>query len=179
MIIKICGIWHLIAGLIMMLTGVLIWLNPMASLLAMAFYLGLILFLLGSGYIAFSLYQASGWYMVTGLLDLFLGLIFLTNLGLTVETFPIFFALWFLAASAMQIAGAFDVYKLGQPYGWSLCSGILGIILAFLILKYQTLTDFALVAMVGFYVFAYGFISAAEYFYFRQFCKTNMLENKA
>ena len=38
MIIKICGIWHLIAGLIMMLTGVLIWLNPMASLLALAFY---------------------------------------------------------------------------------------------------------------------------------------------
>ena len=61
MIIKICGIWHLIAGLIMMLTGVLIWLNPMASLLALAFYLGLIIFLLGSGYIAFSLYQASGW----------------------------------------------------------------------------------------------------------------------
>ncbi|MBP5352181.1 MAG: DUF308 domain-containing protein [Alphaproteobacteria bacterium] len=173
MIIKICGIWHLIAGLIMMLTGVLIWLNPMASLLALAFYLGLIIFLLGSGYIAFSLYQASGWYMVIGLLDLFLGLIFMTNLGVTVHTFPIFFVLWFLASGTLQIAGAYDLYKLGQPYGWSLCSGILGILLSFMILKYQMLTDFALVAIIGFYVFAYGFISAAEYFYFRQFCEAN------
>ncbi len=168
---KRCSIWHLIAGLIMLFLGILIWVNPMASLLAMAFYLGLILFLLGCGYVTFSLSQYSGWYMVVGLFDIFIGLIFMTNLGLTVETLPIFFALWILASGAIQISGSFEIRKLGMPWGWTLTSGIIGVILAYFILTSQAFGDWALVLTVGTYVIAYGIISIAEYFYFRHYCQ--------
>ncbi len=68
---KRCSIWHLIAGLIMVVLGILIWAHPTISLLGMAFYLGLMLFMLGCGYVTFSLTEYSGWYMVIGLFDVF------------------------------------------------------------------------------------------------------------
>lgn len=167
---KRCSLWHLIAGLIMLVLGVMILANPVSSLLAMAFYLGLIIFLLGCGYIAFSLSQYSGWYMIVGLFDMFIGLIFLTDLGLTVETLPVFFALWILATGSMQITGSWEIKKLGMPWGWSMLSGVLGVILAFFILTSQQFGEWALVLTVGSYVIAYGIISIAEYFYFRHYC---------
>lgn len=167
---KRCSIWHLIAGLIMLILGVMIWANPAASLLAMGFYFGLIIFLLGCGYIAFSLSQYSGWYMIVGLFDMFIGLIFLTNLGLTAETLPVFFALWILATGSMQIVGSLEIRKLGMPWGWSMVSGVLGVILAFFILTSRQFGEWALILTVGSYVIAYGIISIAEYFYFRHYC---------
>lgn len=154
----------------MLILGIIIWANPVQSLLAIAFYLGLIIFLLGCGYIAFSLSQYSGWYMIVGLLDMFIGLIFLTNLGLTVETLPVFFALWILASGSIQITGSLEIRKIGMPWGWTMTSGILGVILAFFILSSQQFGDWALVLTVGTYVITYGIISIAEYFYFRHYC---------
>ncbi len=167
-----CSIWHLIAGVIMIILGMIVWANPISSLMAMAIYVGAVVFILGCGYVAFSFSESSGWYLVIGLLDIFIGLIFLTNLGLSVQTLPIFFALWILAASTMQLAGSYDLYRLGQPWGWSMFSGILGVILAFIILTYQNFGEMALVITVGTYIFAYGLISVGEYFYLRQFCKS-------
>ena len=166
-----CSIWHLIAGLIMVILGIVIWANPAQSLLAIAFYLGLIIFLLGCGYITFSLSQYSGWYMIVGLFDMFIGLIFMTHLGLTIETLPVFFALWILASGSMQITGSWEIRKLGLPWGWSMTSGILGVILSFFILSSQQFGDWALVLTAGTYVVAYGIISIAEYFYFRHYCR--------
>lgn len=168
---KRCSIWHLIAGLIMLVMGIVIWANPAASLLAIAFYLGLILFLLGCGYITFSLSQYSGWYMVVGLFDVFIGLIFMTNLGLTVETLPIFFALWILASGVIQIAGSLEIRRLQMPWGWSMVSGVIGVIIAYLILTSQLLGEWALVLTAGTYVVTYGIISISEYFYFRHYCR--------
>jgi len=173
---KRCNIWHLVAGLVMLFLGILIWANPAESLLALAFYLGLVIFLLGCGYVTFSLSQYSGWYMIVGLFDIFIGLIFLTNLGLTVETLPIFFALWILASGSIQIAGSFEIGRIGMPWGWSLASGIIGVVLAFFILTSQQFGEFALVLTVGSYVIAYGIISIAEYFYFRHYCQ--LTQNK-
>ncbi|MBQ9034674.1 MAG: DUF308 domain-containing protein [Alphaproteobacteria bacterium] len=167
-----CSIWHLIAGIIMLVLGILVWANPLSSLYAIAIYLGAALFILGCGYVASSFSASSPWYMVIGLLDIFIGLIFLTNLGLTVQTLPIFFALWFLATGIMQLYGSYESYKLDLPWGWSLFSGILGIIIAYLVLGNQAFGEMALVIMVGLYLFAYGAISIAEYFYLRNFCKT-------
>lgn len=166
-----CSIWHLISGIIMLILGIVVWANPLSSLYAMAIYFGGAVFLLGCGYITFSFSEYSGWYFVVGLLDLFIGLILLTNLGLTIQTLPILFAFWFLATGVMQISGGLDIKKLGLPWGWSIFSGILGIILAFLILSYQSFGEAVLVLYVGFYIFAFGVLSIAEYLYFRKFCR--------
>ena len=166
-----CGMWHLIAGVIMLILGIVVWANPMESLLGIAFYFGLMIFLLGCGYITFSLSQYSGWYMVIGLFDVFIGLIFMTNLGLTVETLPIFFALWILASGVMQMAGSWEIRKLGMPWGWSMLSGIVGVILAYFMLNFEQFGEWALVLTAGTYLVVYGVIGIAEYFYFRHYCR--------
>jgi uncharacterized membrane protein HdeD (DUF308 family) len=168
---KRCSIWHLISGLIMLILGIVIWANPTASLLGMAFYLGLMLFMLGCGYITFSLSEYSGWYMVVGLFDVFMGLIFMTNLSLSAETLPVFFAIWILASGVMQISGGFEARKIAMPWGWSMASGIIGVVLAYFILTSQQFGEWALVLTAGTYVVVYGLISIAEYFYFRQYCR--------
>ncbi len=168
---KRCSIWHLVAGLIMLIFGIVIWAHPAASLLGMAFYLGLMLFMLGCGYITFALTEYSGWYMVIGLFDVFMGLIFMTNLSLTAETLPIFFALWILASGVIQIASGFEAYKIDMPWGWSLSSGVVGVVLAYFILTSQQFGEWALVLTAGTYVVIYGLISISEYFYFRHYCK--------
>ena len=169
-----CSIWHLISGIIMLILGIVVWANPLSSLFAIAVYFGAAVFLLGCDYITFSFTEYSGWYFVVGLLDMCIGLILLTNLGLTVQTLPYLFAFWFLATGVMQISGSLDIKKLGLPWGWSMFSGILGVVLAFLILSYQTFGEFALVLTVGFYIFAFGVLSIAEYFYFRKFCRAQI-----
>ena len=168
---KRCSIWHLIAGIIMLVLGIVVWANPAQSLLAIALYFGLIIFLLGCGYITFSLQQYSGWYMVIGLFDVFMGLIFMTNLGLTADTLPIFFALWILASGVIQIAGSWEIRKLGMPWGWSMLSGFIGVILAYYILNSEQFGEWALVLTAGTYLVVYGIISIAEYFYFRHYCR--------
>lgn len=168
---KRCSLWHLFAGIIMVIMGIAIWANPFASLLAIAFYLGLILFLLGCGYVTFSLSQSSGWYMIIGLFDIFIGLIFMTNLGLTAETLPIFFALWILASGTIQISGSWETRKLGMPWGWSMASGVIGVVLAYFILTSRSFGEWALVLTAGTYVITYGIIGIAEYFYFRHYCQ--------
>jgi uncharacterized membrane protein HdeD (DUF308 family) len=171
---KRCSVWHLVSGIVMVILGLLIWANPLSSLYAMAIYLGAVMFVLGCGYVAFSFSQYSGWYLVVGLLDIFVGLIFLTHLGLTVQTLPIIFALWFLATGTMQISAAFDIKKIGLPWIWSMISGLLGVALAFFVLVYQNFGEYALVLTIGFYVVAYGLLSIGEYFYFSRFCRQNM-----
>lgn len=172
-----CGIWHLIAGIIMLILGIVVWANPAASLLGIAFYFGLMIFLLGCGYITFSLSQYSGWYMVIGLFDVFMGLIFMTNLGLTIETLPIFFALWILASGVMQIAGSLEIRKLSMPWGWSMISGVVGVIIAYFILNSEQFGEWILVLTAGTYLVVYGVIGIAEYFYFRHYCR--LAENTA
>ena len=162
----------------MLVLAILVWANPLSSLYAIAIYVGAALFILGCGYVAASFSASSPWYMVIGLLDIFIGLIFLTNLGLTVQTLPIFFALWFLATGIMQLYGSFESYRLDLPWGWSFMSGILGIIIAYLVLGNQAFGEMALVIMVGLYLAAYGVISIAEYFYLRKYCQAKELQKR-
>ena len=54
---KRCSLWHLISGIIMLILGILVWANPFSSLLAIAIYVGGIIFLLGCGYVSFSFSQ--------------------------------------------------------------------------------------------------------------------------
>lgn len=168
---KRCSIWHLVAGVIMLVLGMLIWANPSASLVGIAFYFGLMIFCLGCGYVAFSFSQYSGWYMIVGLFDIFMGLIFMTNLSLTVETLPIFFALWILASGAIQISGGLEIRKLGMPWGWTFASGVIGVVLSYFILTSQQFGDWALILTAGTYAVVYGLISISEYFYFRHYCR--------
>ncbi len=160
--------WHLVAGILMALLGVYVWMNPAATLVAMALYLGIVFIVVGAGYFMASFSLESGWYMLVGLLDIFVGVIFVGNLGVTAASIPVIFALWCLAVGIIQVVTAYQMSKLGASWKWTSVAGILGILFAFLILAYPSIGAFTLTALMGLYVILYGVVEIIEYFYFRK-----------
>lgn len=157
------GIWHLIAGLLMAALGIFIWFNPAITLMALALYLGIVFIVVGAGYLLNSYSMQSGWYMLVGLFDIFVGTIFVANLGVTALSLPIIFALWCLAVGVIQVVTAFQFQKAGISWRWTLTAGILGILFAFLILTYPAIGTITLTALMGAYVLLYGVVEIIEY----------------
>ncbi len=157
------SVWHLIAGILMAALGVYMWFNPAITLMALALYLGVVFIVVGAGYLAASYSYQSGWYMLVGLLDLFVGIIFVANLGVTVVSLPIIFALWCLAVGVIQVSTAFQFRNEGIPYGWTMTAGLVGILFSFAILAYPMLGNITLIALMGAYVVLYGIIEIVEY----------------
>lgn len=157
------SIWHLFAGIIMAILGVYVWFNPVATMVALALYLGIIFIIIGVGYVAASFNNDSGWDMFVGVLDILVGVIFVGNLGVTAASLPIIFALWCLAVGVIQLVVAYKFKKAGMSWGWTLTSGVLGIIFAFLILTYPALGVITITALMGAYILLYGVLEIAEY----------------
>lgn len=162
------GIWHLIAGVLMAIIGFYVWFHPAETLLALALYLGIIFIIVGAGYFVASFTYESGWYLAVGILDILVGIIFVGNLGVTAVSLPIIFALWCLAVGAIQIVSAFQYKQMGFPWGWSLVSGILGIIFGFVILTYPAIGAITITVLMGLYLILYGAVEIAEYGYARK-----------
>ena len=167
------GLWHLAAGIIMVLLGFYVWFNPMTSLLALALYLGVAFILIGAVYMAASFSFESGWYLFVGILDILVGVIFVTNLGVTAETLPIIFALWSLAVGGIQIVAAYHLYKDGFNWSLALIAGIIGVIFAFLILSYPILGAIAITTLMGAYILLYGVVEILEYGLMKRLVKLN------
>lgn len=159
--------WHVLAGILMIGLGLYIWFNPVESLLALALYLGIVFIVVGGGYFVISFMYRSGWYMFLGLLDIFVGVIFVMNLNLTAVSLPWIFALWCLVVGCVQVVNAFQNRSAGWSWSW-LISGILGIIFGFLILSYPALGAVTITALMGAYVILYGILEVAGFRYLRE-----------
>ncbi len=164
--------WHLIGGVLMALLGIYVWFNPEVTMVALALYLGIVFIAVGVGYFIASFSFDSGWYMVVGLLDILVGVIFVANLGLTAASLPIIFALWCLAVGVIQLVTAIQYRRYNQEgymsTGWTMAAGILGIVFGFLILTYPAIGTVTLTALMGTYIILYGIVEIAEYVYNRK-----------
>ena len=157
----------------MAVLGVFIWLNPAATLMALALYIGIVFIIVGAGYFAASFSFRSGWYLLVGLLDILVGIIFVSNLSVSAASLPIIFAVWCLAVGAVQVASAFQLRLAGFPWGWSLGAGLLGILFGFLILAYPALGALTITALMGAYALLYGVVEIIEFYYSRKFLAGN------
>lgn len=163
--LKTAAFWHLFAGIIMIILGLYILFNPIASLLGLALYVGIAFVVIGAGYLLASFSFQSGWYLFVGLLDFLVGIILISNIGVTASTLPIIFALWCLAVGVIQLSTSLNLRRIGFPWGWTLSTGILGIVFAFLILIFPILGAVTITTIMGLYVSLYGIIAVAEYVY--------------
>lgn len=167
-IMQRAGWWHLCAGIIMLILGVYVWFNPAVTLMALALYLGIVFIAIGVGYFMASFSYDSGWYMLVGVLDILVGVIFVGNIGVTALSLPIIFALWCMAVGAVQLVTAFQFKRAGMPWSWSLSYGLLGILFGFLILIYPSIGAITITALMGTYIILFGIIGIAEYYYNRK-----------
>lgn len=155
--------WNLIAGLIMLLLGGIILFNPFGTLLALAFYIGIGFIITGTFYIFSSMEIKSGWYLLVGTLDVVVGLILVSNLGITASSLPIIFALWSITVGIIQTVGALEIKRIGLPWGWSIIMGIAGICFGLLILSFPFIGAITISTIFGIYAIFFGLLQLAEY----------------
>ena len=105
--------WRLVSGIIMLFFAAYIWFHPLATMMGLALYLGIAFIVMGIGYLAVSTKATIGRDMFVGMLDILVGLILISNLGITAATLPIILAFWSLAIGIVQLVEAYQLRKLG------------------------------------------------------------------
>lgn len=131
----------LVAGILYLIVGVMLFFTPLASLMGVALYI--IISMLASGISEILAYATSekefrsGWMLASGILTTLLGIWLVFGQGMSAITvvLPFVFAAWMLSAGIMRTVGSFSLKSAGaKGWGWVLASGILGIIAGLILL---------------------------------------------
>ena len=154
-----------IFGVLAIIAGIATCFNPDSVLLAMALYLGIVFLAGGIGYVYSFVQTRSGAWLALGLLDIAVGLILITHLGITALSLPIILAFWALSVGVIQTAFAFEMKDAGfSSWKWTLTNGILGIAFGLLVAAHPVVGAVTISVLLGAYLILFGVLSLAEYF---------------
>lgn len=152
--------WLLLAvGIVFVLLAFKVFMHPAASILGLAFFIGWAALIGGVLEIGFALsirnrYTNWSWKMVGGIIDLIIGIIFLSHPAVTAEILPFFVGFWMIFMGVMNIFGGFD----GQKSNWfQTFVGFLLVIGGFSISYNPTGEAAMLIWIIGFTLIFYGF----------------------
>ncbi len=135
---KSTRIWICITGVLLVVLGVLCIAKPTGTLFATAWLIGLFTLLSGISLLVFTIRtQAyipnSGSRMLSALLQIILGCVFLSNKFFLSTSLPVVFAMWVLIQGVIIAVNSFDYKRAGFPLWWvimvlGLCAGVLGVL---------------------------------------------------
>ena len=155
-------IWLCIAGVLLVALGITCICHPADTLLAAAWLIGCFTLFAGISKLFFTFRtQAflpnSGSRMLSALLDIIIGVIFLANNLFVAFSLPVVFAIWLLVEGLITAVNSFDYKRVGFPYWWCLLLlGIAGAVLGFVGLREPFVTAGALSTLIGIGVIALG-----------------------
>lgn len=175
---KSTKIWLAVAGILLIVLGVVCICRPAATLFTTAWLIGCFTLFSGIAELVFTFRtQAflpnSGSRMLSALLQIILGIIFLGNNLFVTVSLPVIFAMWVLIEGVVIAVQSFDFKKVGFPYWWCiLLLGIAGAILGMLGLRNPDVTAATLSALIGIGIIANGVA------YIVALCGINKFEKK-
>ena len=131
-----------LVGLIIFIGGFWILRYPVDNYVAIGIFFSVLLFVIGILEVIYSLANIKRvhswvWIFVSGIFDLVLGIILMSNEALTLEVLPFIFGIWLAFTGIAQIGRAILLKDiLYSRWGWMLTGGILSVILALLVIFY-------------------------------------------
>ena len=152
---KSTKIWLAIIGILLIVLGVVCICKPAATLFTAAWLIGVLTLLTGISKLVFTCKtQAylpnSGTRMLSGVLLVILGIIFLGHKLFLAFSLPVIFAMWVLIEGIMIAVQSFDYKKAGFAAWWSiLLLGIAGAVLGICCLKNPDVSVKTLTLMIG------------------------------
>ena len=159
------SIWLLIVSLISIIAGIYILFNPETALMASAMIVGIGFMVMGCGYLLEYRQSRSYMYPVIGVLDILIGLILLTNLGVTAISMPIILGFWCLFVGVTQFIGGLQLRAQQSSWGMmTLLTGLVGIIFGILLFLYPVFGIFTITFLLGTYLVIYGAMELGRYF---------------
>ncbi|MBQ7253594.1 MAG: DUF308 domain-containing protein [Bacteroidales bacterium] len=155
-------IWLAIAGILLVVLGVLCICRPAATLFTAAWLIGCLTLFAGISKLVFTFRtQAflpnSGSRMLSAILQIILGLIFLCNNLFLAVSLPVIFAMWVLIESVIIAVNSFDYKRVGFPGWWAiLLLGICGAVLGVMGLRNPDVSAATLSTLIGLGVITMG-----------------------
>lgn len=155
-------IWLAIAGILLVALGVVCICKPAATLFTAAWLIGCMTLVAGIAKLVFTFRtQAflpnSGSRMLSAILQIILGLIFLCNNLFLAVSLPVIFAMWVLIEGVIIAVNSFDYKRVGFPGWWAiLLLGICGAVLGVLGLRNPDVSATTLSTLIGLGVIAMG-----------------------
>ena len=155
-------IWLAIAGILLVVLGVLCISRPAATLFSTAWLIGLFTLFAGVSKLMFTLRtQAflpnSGTRALSAILEIIIGIIFLANNVFLAFSLPVIFAMWITIESVIIVVDSFDYKRVGFPGWWGiLLLGICGVVLGILGLRNPDVTAATLSTLIGLGVISMG-----------------------
>lgn len=151
------SLWLLIISIILMLSGVYVLFNPISALITSAILLGVVFIVIGTAYLMSFKELNSNMLLALGILDVMIGVLFLTNLVATATSMPIVFGLWILFNSVTEFVMGIEMHSDGVPHWRYLCGmGIAGFIFSLLVLAMPIFGTVAITLIIGLYLIVYG-----------------------
>lgn len=156
------------SGAILILLGLVAFLNPMLSALTLGICMGVGFLIAGFNNLVpyFSMRDnplRPKWLLPLGILDIVLGLLFLTRIGLAVFTLSTLLGCWILLVGAMRLWMSFQVKATGNEKWWLMtASGVLLLLCAFILFANPFAAVFAMTFLVGVVLVAAGCMIIAE-----------------
>lgn len=134
--------WYLLLllGIIFIVVGIWVFLTPVASYVALALLFALTFLVTGILEIIYAISNRKiadnwGWLLTSGIIGLVVGILLLSNPGLSMVVLPFYIGFGLLFRSMMAVGWAMDLRKHKAPdWGSLLAVGILGLIFAFIML---------------------------------------------
>ena len=138
---KSTKIWLAIAGVLLIVLGIICLRKPLATLLSVAWLIGCVTLLTGISKLVFTFKtQAflpnSGTRMLSAIMLIILGCILLSHKLFVTSSLPVIFAIWVIIEGVTIAVQSFDYKKAGYGYWWAiLLMGIVAVVLGILGLR--------------------------------------------
>ena len=147
--------WFLVKGLLLIATGIAIFARPVAGYAGLSILFTVVIIMSGIAQVVFAtsnktLLKGWGWTLVSGILDIAIGIYLAMYPLLTMATLPFFVGFWLIFKSFYLMGASFDLSDLGLAgWGWLLIGGFLVLLAGFYIIYYPAAGALAIVAVSG------------------------------
>ena len=133
--------WYLplILGVIFIAVGILVFFTPVASYITLSFLFALAFLVGGTLETIYAISNRQeidswGWTLAGGLLDLFIGILLVSNPVLSATVLPFYIGFALLFRAVMGIAWAVELKRYDRPWGGLMTISIIGLVLVLILL---------------------------------------------
>ncbi|PRX54973.1 uncharacterized membrane protein HdeD (DUF308 family) [Flagellimonas meridianipacifica] len=153
---------YLLRGVLFIVVAVLVFRNPLASIVGLTATIGLLTFFTGLVFIIGSItvrkfYNKWGWTLVLGILDILLGAMLMFYPGMTAPLLVMFIGSWTVAIGIMESGLSFGLKKLKFKKWWVLLvMGLLSILFGGIIIFRPLVGALSVTMFMGMQFLLYG-----------------------
>ena len=157
--------WYLpfILGIVFMFLGIWVFRTPFGSFITLSVLFAVTFFITGVVELSFALANAKrlhnwGWSLASGIVDLLIGLLLISQPILTIVILPIYIGFAVMFRSIMTIGWSIELKKMGvSKWGTALLISIIGLLFSLIMLESPVIADLTIVVYTGLAFIVLGF----------------------